>query len=244
MKRNTQKILLSLYPSGRVKLNNLKIVSPELTDGGRRSLIHVLKARGLINSEKVLGVSSVGITQHGIDAIEAEFPALLSKWDAWQDNWDCLVFVKSSKSDKQFRYLRSILVSEGAISITRGVYVSPISFSERVVRECKEIYRDYILMFSVGIWKIASLRSLVIEKYGLIDIAESYSGISRDVSRLLETVDIKHIAMHRNTIDINLVFDRLIDVLSEDPGFCKHYFDQVPRVKNILSDLSSMVSGY
>ncbi len=287
MKKNTQKLLLSLYynPSslpvdirtksesnyyrpntakdenqvviesnlnreklgsggGRIKLSNLNIVLSDLTEGGKRSLLHVLKRSGLINSERVLGTTSIGITQHGIKALEDQFPALSSKWDEWQGSWDCLVFVKAPKSDKQFRYLRALLVAEGAVSISRGVYASPFSFSEKVTQECEQMYRDSILMFSVGKWKIASLRSLIIDKYGLLDAVESYSGISDDVSRLLTTLHTDKRFTDRHKIDLNLVYDRLIDILMEDPGFCGHYFDEVPNVKEILSKLNFIISTY
>lgn len=228
----------------RIKLSNLNVVIPNLTEGGKRSLLHVLKKNGLINSERVLGTTSIGITQHGIKALEDQFPALSSKWDAWTDNWDCLVFTQAPKSDKQFRYLRTLLVSEGAVSISRGVYASPFSFSERVTQECSDMYRDSILMFSVGSWKIASLRSLVIERYGLLDVVESYSGISNDVSRLLTSVDTNNRLLDRHKIEINLVYDRLVDVLQEDPGFCQHYFKESPKIKEILSKLNLMISAY
>lgn len=227
---------------GRIKLSNLNIVLSDLTEGGKRSLLHLLKKSGLINSERVLGSTSVGITQHGIKALEDQFPALSPKWDMWQGSWDCLVFVKAPKSDSQFRYLRSLLVAEGAISISRGVYASPISFSEKVTRECEQMYRESILMFSVGSWKIASLRSLIIDKYGLLDTVESYSGIINDVTRLLTVVDAKKRLTDRYKTELNLVYDRLTDILTEDPGFCRHYFNEVPNAKEILYKLNSIIS--
>ncbi|MCB9813503.1 MAG: hypothetical protein H6772_03790 [Pseudomonadales bacterium] len=249
MKKNTQKILLSLYsPSNttnhRIKLRGIDLIVPDLTDGGRRSLIHVLKTNGMINVERVLGVTSVNITQYGNKQLEVEFPALSSKWDQWQGNWDCLAFVKAPKSDKQFRYLRKLLVSEGAISISRGVYISPNGFSNKVVSECNELYRESILMFSVGEWKIASLRNLIVEKYGLLDFVETYSGISNDVNRLLTMVNSKNSLIESYKLDINLAYDRLRDMLKEDPGFCHYYFNEIPKIKSILKDLNSIILRY
>ncbi|MBU0974960.1 hypothetical protein KKD03_04645, partial [Patescibacteria group bacterium] len=230
--------------SGRIKLSNLDTVLSNLTEGGKRSLLYVLKKSGLINSERVLGTTSIGITQHGIKALEDQFPALSAKWDKWQGSWDCLVFIKAPKSDKQFRYLRLLLVTEGAVSISRGVYASPFSFSEKVTQECEQMYRESILMFSVGSWKIASLRNFIIEKYGLLDIVESYSGISNDVSRLLIAVDTNKRLTDMYKIELNTVYDRLIDILAEDPGFCKHYFSEVPNVQEMLSKLNFIISSY
>jgi DNA-binding transcriptional regulator PaaX len=249
MKNNTRKLLVSLYsPNGenpvRIKLSHTKVILPDLTGGGRRSLLHILKEKGLIVSERVLGKTSISLTPHGRQEIEAQFPALSSKWDAWQGSWDCLVFVKAPKTDKQFRYLRTLLVSEGAISISRGVYISPSSFSQKVIVECRELYRDSTLLFSVGEWKIADLRSLIIEKYGLLDTVETYSGISNDIKRLLISVATHNRLIDRHKIDINLVYDRLVSVLSEDPGFSKHYFNEIPNIKGMISDLNSLLARY
>lgn len=274
MKKNTQKLLLSLYSSidslpstlrtkdeslinrkfegiteskslesARIKISNISHLTPDLSDGGRRSLLHVLKKGGLINSERVLGTTSIGITQHGIKAIEDHFPALSSRWDDWLGDWDCIVFVKAPKSDKQFRYLRTLLVNEGFISISRGVFISPFSAPSKVLQECNDLYRDSIMMFSVGKWKIASLRSFIIEKYGLIDVVEAYSGISNDVTRLLTSMNKDKRLMSRYKTELNLVFDRLIDVLNEDPGFCGYYFKESPKVKSIMLRLNLILSS-
>lgn len=249
MKINTQKLLLFLYSdlnssSIRVNSDDLKIVTPQLSDGGRRSLVHLLNKNGLIHVEKTLGKTFVCITRRGVKALESRFPALSRKWDDWQGNWDCIVFIRAPKSDGQFRYLRSLLISEGSISISRGAYICPFSFSQKVIDECNRSYFDSILMFSVGEWKIASIRKLVIEKYSLIDLADSYSGISKDVSRLLVNSNNQKTPMEKNKDKINLVYDRLQDLLKDDPGFCNYYFNEVPKIRSILLDLNSIITRY
>lgn len=247
MKKNTQKILLSLYTKqtevkNRVKLENVKSLVADLSDGGFRSLIHVLKKQGSITTQRVLGITSVSITQHGTMLLEAEFPALLSKWEQWDGSWSCLVFMESPESDKQFRYLRKLLISQGALPISRGVYMSPGGFSEIVIKECQLSYSSNVLIFSVDKWKIAVESSFIIEKYGLLDLAETYSGLSNDVHRLLKTHDYKKGLMNGHKTTISLVYDRVIAILSEDPGFCTFYFNEVDSVKSTLFRLNSIVS--
>ena len=247
MKKNTQKLLLALYSKtgelkNRVALQNLQSVVEDLTDGGYRSLIHVLKKQGLITTQRFLGNTTVSITHHGSVLLESEFPALSSKWDEWDGKWDCLVFIDSPSFDKQFRYLRKILLSEGALAVSRGVYISPGGFSEVVLQECHQSYNQHLIIFSVGEWKVAAEASFIIEKYGLLDLAETYSGISRDVDRLLKSTYNKKRLIDKDKKDIYLVYDRMVSILLEDPGFCTFYFREVEKVKSILLRLNTILS--
>lgn len=247
MKKNTQKLLLSLYFSknqvqNRVPQEIVKILLSSLSDGGRRSLLFLLKRKNLIDSERVLGKTTVSLTNYGVTQLEAEFPALSQKWDSWEGEWECLVFLSAPKSDQQFRYLRQLLLSEGAINVSRGVYFAPKSFSDVVLSTCRNLYLSNLLLFSVGDWKIVNERSVIIEKYGLLDIVESYSGVSRDVDRLLVLLNDKKRAVDSLKNDINLVYDRLVAILVEDPGFCMFFFPQAILAKEILLRLNSSVS--
>jgi len=247
MKKNTQKILLSLYSKegelkNRVKTNDLQMIVPELSDGGFRSLIHVLKKQNVITTQRLLGYTYVSISHHGTLLLESEFPALSSKWEDWDGKWSCLVFMDSPSFDKQFRYLRKLLLSEGALAISRGVYISPGGFSQVVIKECQTSYISNVLVFSVGDWKIAAESSFIIEKYGLLDVAETYSGVSNDVTRLIKSDDGEIRLTDSQKISLNLVYDRLVEVLLEDPGFCTFYFKEVENIKNIVLRLNSLIS--
>ena len=247
MKKSTQKILLALYTDTgevkrRVHLSNLQLLVPELSDGGFRSLLFVLRQQGIIVTQKMLGVSSVSITHHGTVQLEAEFPALSHQWDSWQGKWEILVFLDSPKFDNQFRYLRNLLISEGALLISRGVYLCPGGFSQTIQNEYEDRYRSHVLVFSVDTWKSVAESIFVTEKYGLLDVAESYSGISREVDRLINTCVSKKGLINRSKIDINLVYDRIRVILLEDPGFCTFYYSEVPHIKKSLLRLNSLIS--
>lgn len=247
MKKNTQKILLSLFTEvstvkNRIPLSVLQCIVPELTAGGFRSLLFTLKKQGVISTQRVQGVTTASITHYGTTLLESEFPALSSKWDDWDGSWECLLFMDSPAFDKQFRYLRTLLLSEGALVVNRGVYIAPGGFSQIVLKECRNAYHSSVLLFSVGDWKIATESSFIIEKYGLLDIAEGYSGLSRDVGRLIEISISEKGLIEGNKSGIHLVYDRVVDILLEDPGFCTFYFKEVEKVKNILSRLSDSLA--
>ncbi len=247
MKKNTQKILLALYSDvtrtkSRVPVAQLQLLVPELSGGGFRSLLFALKKQLVISSQKVLGVTTISITHHGTVLLESEFPALSPKWDTWKGNWDCLVFMESPSFDKQFRFLRNLLLSEGALSINRGVYISPGGFSDIVLKECQNTYYSNVLLFSVDQWKLATDSSFIIEKYGLLDIVESYSGVSNEVNRLLKKVMNEKRLINKYKNDISMVYDRVVAILLEDPGFSTFYFKEVETIKIILFRLNSLFS--
>lgn len=247
MKKNTQKILLALYSEGgrrvnRVSLSILQGIVPDLTDGGYRSLLHVLKKQDLIQTQRVLGQTTVSITHHGTVAIEREFPALSQKWDEWDGGWDCLVFIEAPSFDKQFRFLRKLVLDEGAVSLSRGVYLSPGSFSDVVLKECNTSYHSNVIVFSVAEWKVATEFKLIVEKYGMLDLIESFSGISKDVDRLLKSHEDKKRLIDRYKNDICLVYDRACDILAEAPGFSTHYFTEAPSIRKDLLSLNNLLS--
>lgn len=248
MKKNTQMVLLSLYYDvnsstiHRVPVERLQWLTPELTDGGFRSLLHVLRKQKLITVQKALGVSRASITHYGAKQLEAEFPALNSRWDSWDGSWDCMVFLSAPSFDKQFRYLRNLVVSEKAFPLSRGVYLAAHSFSQRVVSECVESYFGNVTIFSVGSWKVATEAEIIISHYGLQDVAEASSGISKEVSSLIEAVDTKKRLLEKQKESIYLVYDRVNEILLEDPGFCTFYFSDAPSLKNTLYTLNHFLS--
>ena len=248
MKNNTKKILLALYNQNKqlpspLSVQQLQRVVPTLSNGGFRSLLHVLAKQGLLTTQRVLQKTTVNISQQGMLSLEVEFPALSQKWDTWAGSWECLVFLGSPPFDKQFRYLRTQLISQGAFSVNRGVYLAPGAFSDVILQECQRRYHAHVLLFKVADWKVATEASFIIEKYGLLDVAEAYSGISSDVNRLLESSEYKKGLIYKDKNAISLAYDRVASVLLEDPGFCLFYFPSVVSVKKLLVSLHNLLQA-
>jgi DNA-binding transcriptional regulator PaaX len=246
MKKNTQKILLALYaPLGKfrnkVAVDDLKRVVPQLSDGGFRSLLHNLKKNNLVSTRKLLGQTTVSLTHQSEALLEVQFPALSNKWDDWSGNWECMVFLSSPKTDKHFRYLRKLILDHGCLTINRGVYIAPDSFSEVVINECRQSYRGSVLIFSVDTWKIAIEDDFIIDSYEMLDIAEAYSGISKDITRLTSKKNTQINAIDRSKEDISMVYDRVIENMQNDPGFITFYLPSAPKGKELLFQLNSLV---
>lgn len=246
MKKNTQKLLLALFSIQEnvdtfLPISVIKSLLPQFTEGGIRSLLHTLKKNNWIIQTKISGRSLISLTNYGKEALIRRFPALLEHWDTWTGEFDCLVFTTAPATDKQFRYLRNLLIDEKAVAINRGVYIAPHSFSERVLAECKQTYFNSVILFSISEWKIAVERLVIFEKYALTDVIENLSGVSSDVTRMTSFFETHKRLTDSQKKEISLVYDRLVEILSDDPGFCHYYFPALPRTKTILVQLGKLL---
>lgn len=247
IKRNAQKILLTVFTSQQqsplvVSSDKLRLVVPDLTETGYRSLLLFLINKDLLFREKVFGAVSVGITDQGRKALISLFPALDDRWQVWNGQWMVLVFLEATKTDPHFRYLRSLLLQEQALVLSRGVYLAAGSFSHRIMQECESLYSSAVAVFSVDTWYRGLNRPLIVNYYDLTAKVEVYSGISGDVSQLLGKVMQNKNSTDQQKTNISSIIDRLIDSLREDPGFIKYFFPDVPGVTRILSDLQKIIN--
>ena len=136
MKINSQKLMLCLYTpklGDKVWLDyvRLRYLLPKISYAGARSLVSQLRKQGLIVAEKMDNQTKLAISTHGKRSLEALFPAFSSRFRDWQGQVSLLVFITSPAADPRFRYLRKLLRQQGAICITRGVYMYPVFFQKK-----------------------------------------------------------------------------------------------------------------
>ena len=228
MKKNSQKILLALYPTENVfpqlSLEKVKWLISDLTEDGQRSMIYMLEQKQLITSARLADETLLSITAHGKDTLEALFPALSTKTSEWNGKWLCIVFQTAPKTDPQFRYLRTFILSQKGIPFSRGMYLVPSVLSDSILKQCQDIYRDSVTVLSVDQWVLGSERPIVIEQYGLLDLLNAYSGISREINQLLGKFEHKKELTDWQKISLHNTYTRLIDTLAEDPGLVEFYF--------------------
>jgi len=245
MKQNTQKLLVWLYsPKGQPRRDldyqQLEHILPEMSSGGRRSLIHFLTQKLLIRTHRLNGHTTINITSHGVDALEAQFPVFSKAMQSWQGEWSMLIFLKGPKGDPNFRYLRQLLLDQHAFSLTRGVYLYPGELPSQVSNLYKEMYVGAVTVVKVHQWAFGDERAAVDEHYMLSDIAEILSGISSEINQLLSVKKEQKRLTKKLGLQIYSVFDRLFNAIGTDPGFLHHYYPQLPTPIQLLDSLHSM----
>lgn len=248
MKASSQKTLLLLYPTTpqpvALPTTVINLLLPELTPGGRRSLLHHLQAQKYLYREEVVNTTYLSLTNKAIKGLEALFPALQPKWDTWNGELQILVFLRAPQGDPQFRYLRNLLISEGAISISRGVYAAAGEFSARVLSECQNTYAGSVVVCSVAEWIEGSPRELLLQEFAVGDFAGAYSGISREISVLLEKCKSNVRLVDRDILAFDMVFSRFWEIIADDAGFGSFYYPQASNAKIVLRDLQELAAAF
>lgn len=245
-KKNTQKILLALFTPEQalapvLTQEQLRPVVAEMTDSGFRSLLMYLEKQNRIYKQRVFSQNSYGLTSQGREELDSLFPALQSKWQSWDRSWMLLTFLEAPKSDPHFRYLRSILLKEQALALTRGVFIKPDTFTSETLRICQELYRGSVAIGSVQNWQMGVDNPLVSDYYDLSPLAEVYSSISKESSLLLSADVSKKGLIKKDKYFISSIFDRFADALGSDVGLLQFYVPGVAGAQQIQSQLQRVL---
>lgn len=246
MKENTKRILTWLYSedvrqpffADYVQLTG---VVPELSAGGLRSVVKWLSDQQLIAAERVGRQTRFRITQQGLAAVKQAFPVFSDQRQHWHGEWSCLIFLQAPAGDKSFRYLRQKLVEYQALPLSRGVYLYPGIFPPELQHLFHQLYLKSLAVYRVGEWTFGDERSVIMKGYMLSDVAETYSGISKEIDQLLEVKKRQKGLNSANRTELFSVFARLHGALSLDLGLVAHYFPQVDDGISLLSTLHSLM---
>ncbi len=227
MKKNTETILQALYPAKNsawgLPVSVIGDFLPHLTDGGKRSILHLLKQDGSITVTQVGQSSYAYCTDRGRQRVEQRFPALSARWDTWDGLWGCCVFVRALSFDQQFRYLRQLALKEGLFAVSRGVYFAPFPFSPVLMQELADRYAAATAVFTIAEWQFEREQSFVLRELGISDVLTAYSSISTEIEQLLAQLRGITTASDRQKTHIRTVFNRFWEALGQDPGFASYY---------------------
>jgi len=257
MKDNAKKIMLLSYEPANLKplsltYEHLKLFLPHLTGSGLRSLIVALKRTGYLEVERVVDVTSIRLTNRGRQEVESNFPFLLNQAsgsggpstensvDA-EIPWATLIFLQSPPGDLQFRYLRSLLVKYRAINLARGVYIYPFHFPSAVIDECSSRYSDAVVIGHLQKWLIGDDRQIAINHFHILDLIQSYSGISRDIDRLIERKKLFRELNNQEKKLLSSLFNRWYSNIQEDYGLIPFYFPHVNDGRVLLKRLQAVL---
>lgn len=245
MKKTSQRLLACMYsrnePTPSLNSKQLPLVLPDLSDSGRRSLIHWLEKSGLISSERLPFGRQLVITNLGRRSVEAIFPALLPKWDSWQGQWSLLLFLKPPVGDKGFRFLRTQVLLDNAFALSRGTYIKPGEFSSQFKALCERLYARSVMLMRVNEIEVGSIRPIAVKEYSLDELSILYSGLSKDIDALLSNVGEQKRLSTKQKQQIYHQIERFVTVLSEDPGITKYYFPESARPQTLLEKLQKLL---
>lgn len=247
MRENTKRILTWLYPiEGEMRLVPIEEVYElveELTVAGRRSLVYHLVKEGLVDQEvgekdvfnlnkeagkarggtgKRAGGTYLRLTKWGKSEIEREMAVLDQWWKEWSGGWQLVILGESPSHDLEFRQLRSELKTNKAVMITRGVYLYPNTVAKGWDNNLRKIFGKYL----GSVWITAKTdfvfgdeRNILFSKFDLNGLSKSYSGVSRELERLLRNKEAKKISIQSYKTELLQIFNRLFYIGESDLGF-------------------------
>ena len=247
MKLSSRKLLLLLYaPSSQDKLwvsyDQLEFLLPELSQAGRRSLVSLFKRKGLVSVERMNDQTRFWASPQGMRALESEYPALSAKSNHRQGELSLLLFLRSPKSDPQFRYLRGLLSEVGAISLSRGVYLYPQAFPEKILAECQQSYLLSVVICQIKEVLFGDLRQHMVTTSGTLKIIKSYQEISTKLDELLRENKSYLSFTDQRKKQIFSLFAQFETVLTDDLGLGRHYFPQVMSAQKLLEIFQSKLT--
>lgn len=242
MKITSKKLLLWLYAQPtqqrkRVPFEQLEIFLSELTSDGRSSLVRYLESNRLLFTDELDGTTKLSLSSHGQTQLEADFPVLRRLNNPWQGEWLLILFVDSPSGDKNFRYLRSVLLQEHCLSLKRGVYLHPGDLSERLKGLLHANYRSSVVVMKNGPWQFGDPQIVIGQNELVKDTMDVYSGISRELEKLLaKNRDTKGLS-DRQKRTIGSIYDRLVLNMQQDSGIIPYYFPQAATGFELLQSL-------
>ena len=254
MKSNAQQALLWLYPAETqiateqrsqesshadrwVRREQLLDLLGDLSDSGKRSLLSYMESNGLILRHKSDGVVRYASTEQGVAAITELFPALQQRHQDWNGEWLQVVFMDAPEGDEGFRYLRSSLLENGAKQLARGVYIYPEPLPAQIEVSLQQLYRGYVVVQRLAEWEFGDERSTVMELFGLSDVAATYSGISRELKRVIEKRYREKSLTDSQKMQVYSAFHRFHSILPHDLNLVPVYMPDGEQAIEVLGRL-------
>jgi len=246
MKDNSTRILTWLYPKDNfsrwVDINELSIFLPSLTPTGLQSSLLFLQDKKKVILERINGVSAISITSHGKRSLERVIPAFSPLRRQWKGDWLAVTFLQAPKHDKNFRFLRRVLLAEHALPLTRGVFLFPGNLTEKVSYELRNSYEGHVMVAAFRNWTFGDDREIIGSILGMSDLANSYSSISNEIASLLEKETSIKRSTNQSKIEICSVFDRLHSALKNDFGILHEYYPHISSGVDLVFSLQSLSS--
>lgn len=206
----------------------LMFLFPDLSPGGLRSLISLLKKKHLLIGGTAGGSVGFRLSPYGEIMIQKKFP-FLNKFKLAQVTSDisfspelsegedhCLILGKPRSGDPHFRLLKKVLTKYRFQNIQRGIYFLRGHLPEELVELCREKYFSAVLFFSVGSWHLPNSYLYFNDFRSYSDVSIALSGISKRLSILTEKKEVNSERNHQQKSLLISVFDQIFLLLVDN----------------------------
>lgn len=243
MKENSKKLLLLLYPTEHqfewFSVDAMARFFPNLSKAGYQSLLFLLEKKGYLRIDKTRHPWYTSLSPQGRSALEVLFPALLER-DVVKD-WQLVIFLSAPRSDKNFRYLRKLLLLNQAIDLTRGVFLLSKPLPSLVFHELQQRYTNALVLFKVTEWIVGDDYKIIGRKISATDSFSIYSSISNQIDQLIRVAISEKRFIESQKNEVNLAFTRLVEFLAEVNPLLFVYLPQVESPLFLLKKLQNLL---
>jgi hypothetical protein len=245
MRSSSKKLLLWLYSSGesfrRIDHSQLRYLLPKISLEGKRSLIYYLQTKKMLSLEKFGDKKFLSLTSFGKDFIETNFFFLNQERKKWTGNWIMIVIASKGREKANFRVLRSFLMKNGCISFERGIYLYPGNFDYSIKSYLQINFSDSVVVVNLKEWLYGDHRMIIMNRFQLMELANQYSDISKEIVKLLRKNKNKKELSDRDNIEIFSLYERLFPLFVEDMGLLNYYFSNSVSGEKILVSVQNLV---
>ena len=239
MKENSKKLLLLLYPSDdQVAWFNSQEISwlfPDLSQAGFQSLIFLLAKNEYLNVTKKQNKSVISLSSYGQSYLEAQFPVLKGNIEQKQGKAKLVVFLTAPSSDKNFRYLRQLLLKNQAIALTRAVFYLRSELTSTFKEELNISYKNSVIVIEAAEWLMGDEFKVIGQRINLQDNSDLYSGISNEAEQLTSILISEKGLTKQQKKQFIMVFTRFNSFLHQTNPIFFLFSPQVKSLSKIIN---------
>jgi hypothetical protein len=214
----------------------MSLVLPQLSPAGLRSLLYLLQKNQYVLMRKQGEATQLCLSQIGKAMIEAEIPAL-TELKPGTTSWSLLTFLTAPESDRNFRYLRLLLLQHRWLAITRGVFIYPGQPTESVLRTIQRLYPSSVAIMQVDKWLWGDYRLVIGQQDSYNQANDVYSGISKELAGLISNHLAEKEFDDQTKLAITSIFDRLYHALCHDFTLGESLESQIVPGRELLRQL-------
>lgn len=219
-----------------------QVLLPDLTTSGIRSLARLLCRNELAYHVRQGDSQAYRSTEEGIKALNSLFPVLDSS-PVVSEGWTVVLTKTAPISDAHFRYASSLLLSQGATRLSRGVYVLEGQLPAAVQFELSNLYSSqHLAIASVTSWQQGwgqHLHTHISHENNLWDVL---SEISRETDELLANISVNKNAINQSKNRISSLYDRFSTVLHSQKSVYSHKKPLISLVFQLREKLALLLS--